>query len=135
MSIISSLIDRIFGKQKDEMVVIAQPQSEGEAQMMKERLERQGVPAMVQNRDAAAAYGSIGLAYFVYVMMQDQDRAREALNPVYPGTIDGGAAPATDFDASGGFDAGAHFEPGNTFDAGGTFDSGGGFDGGGGIGG
>ena len=146
MSFVADFIARVFGRKRDtDMVAIAQPQSEAEAQMMRERLERAGVPAMVQNRDTASAvYGSMGIAYIVWVMAGDANRAREELD--LPGDQGGGDV-GGGFDGgdggggsdAGGLDSGAAFDAGGGgFDAGGGgLDAGGGgFDaGGGGIGG
>jgi hypothetical protein len=141
MSFISDFIDRIFGKREQQAptVVVARPTSEAEAQMIRERLANAGVPAIVQNRDAgSSALGTVAMAYFVYVMVEDQGRAHDVLGtePLQDagGMSDGAAwasqTPDTSFD-SGGFDPGGTHDAGGGFDAGGGDIGGGGFDGGG----
>lgn len=64
----------------DELVLLARPQGEPEALMLKDMLDKQGIAAMVKNRDASAATrGAMGSfwAYELWVMHRDLAKARE----------------------------------------------------------
>lgn len=66
----------------DELVLLARPESEPEALMLRELLDEHGVRAMIKNLDAATAQsGAAGpsWAYELWVLRKDLRRAREAL--------------------------------------------------------
>jgi hypothetical protein len=93
MRIISDLLRRL-GRQPtgdapsrlpspDALVLLARPNGEPEAQMLRQILEQNGVRAMVKNRDAASAQaGGMGppWAYELWVLRKDLRRARELLD-------------------------------------------------------
>ena len=62
--------------------MVAHPEGEPEAQIIRDLLEGEGIHVMVRNRDAATAQsGAIGpaWAYEVWVMRKDLARARELI--------------------------------------------------------
>jgi hypothetical protein len=66
----------------DSLALVARPQGEPEAQMMRELLDEHGIRAMVKNRDAVSAQaGGMGptWAYELWVLRRDLRRAREVL--------------------------------------------------------
>lgn len=92
MAFLSSLFRRLFPVREpdaptrlpspDELVLIARPNGEPEAEFMHEVLERHDIRAMVRNRDALTVQaGGIGppWAYELWVLRRDARRARELL--------------------------------------------------------
>jgi hypothetical protein len=93
MSFLTRMFARLFGlhddadvptrlPSPDELVVVAMPSGEPEAEMLREILGNEGVRAMVRNRDAATARGAIPGPWWGYellVMRKDAARARAIL--------------------------------------------------------
>jgi len=66
----------------DELVLLAEPNGEGEAQIFHDMLEQQGIRSMIKNTDAASARaGGLGppWAYELWVLRKDLHRGREIL--------------------------------------------------------
>ena len=66
----------------DELVLLARPEGEPEALMLKEILQSDDIPAMIKNRDAASARGGgwgPPWAYELWVLRRDLRRAREVI--------------------------------------------------------
>ncbi len=66
----------------DELVLVARPNGEPEAEFLRQMLENEGIPCLVRNRDAASARAGGGgpfWAYDICVLRKDLRRAREAL--------------------------------------------------------
>lgn len=93
MSLLSRILDRLARRDDDgapprlpspdELVLVARPQGEPEALMLRELLDEHGIRAMVKNRDAASAQaGGLGpsWAYELWVLRRDLRRARELLD-------------------------------------------------------
>jgi hypothetical protein len=66
----------------DELVLLAEPNGEGEAQLFHDMLEQQGIRSMIKNTDASSARaGGMGpaWAYELWVLRKDLLRGREIL--------------------------------------------------------
>jgi Putative prokaryotic signal transducing protein len=92
MGILSRILDRLAGRaeggaparlpSRDELVLVARPNGEIEAQLLRQMLAAEGVHAMVKNRDAVSAEsGGMGppWAYELWVLRKDLRRAREII--------------------------------------------------------
>jgi hypothetical protein len=90
MGILSRILDRLVSRAEDraparlpspdELVLVARPNGEIEAQLLRQMLAAEGVHAMVKNRDAVSAEsGGMGppWAYELWVLRKDLRRARE----------------------------------------------------------
>jgi hypothetical protein len=86
---------RDFFRDRDPLVKIAAGLSEPEAQMWRELLENNGVPAFIKNMDFLSAYGaSSGNAYDMWVKEADAERALDILRPMLPpGQLPDAASP------------------------------------------
>ena len=75
---------RRFFSSGDPIVKLVAALSETEAQMSRDILEDNGIPAMVKNMNfltVAQQAGSIGNDYDLFVKQSDLERARELLSP------------------------------------------------------
>jgi hypothetical protein len=66
----------------DELVLLARPHGEPEAQLLRQMLAAEGIHAMVKNRDAVSAEsGGMGppWAYELWVLRRDVRRSREII--------------------------------------------------------
>jgi hypothetical protein len=92
MGILSRILDRLVGRAEggaparlpspDELALVARPNGEIEAQLLRQMLAAEGVHAMVKNRDAVSAEsGGMGppWAYELWVLRKDLRRAREII--------------------------------------------------------
>jgi hypothetical protein len=69
-------------RRPDELVLLARPSGEPEAQMLRELLAQQGVQSLVKNLDPVSAQsGGMGppWAYELWVLRRDLRRAREII--------------------------------------------------------
>lgn len=76
----------------DELALLARPEGELEAQMLRDLLAQQGVQALVKNLDPVSAQsGGMGppWAYELWVLRRDLRRAKEIIEPA------AGGGPAT----------------------------------------
>ena len=64
----------------ESLVVAAVAGSEPEAEVIRQRLEAAGIPAVAQRTIGGPEWGSSGARY-VYVRPSDEARAREILSP------------------------------------------------------
>jgi hypothetical protein len=92
MGIISRMLGWLAGRPDNEapvrlpspdgLVLLARPQGEPEAQLLRQMLAAEGIHAMVKNRDAVSAEsGGMGppWAYELWVLRRDVRRAREII--------------------------------------------------------
>ena len=66
----------------DELVLLAEPNGEAEAQLFHDMLEQEGIRSMIRNTDASSARaGGLGpvWAYELLVLRKDLHRGREIL--------------------------------------------------------
>jgi len=92
MSIFSRLFDWLPGRtpadapprlpSPDDLVLVAAPNGEAEAQLFHDMLEQQGIRSMIKNTDAASARaGGMGppWAYELWVLRKNLQRGRQIL--------------------------------------------------------